>query len=36
MEYYHLEVDNHSSITANGILSETYIDFDNYNRFEKV
>lgn len=27
--YYHLELDEHSSIVANGILSESYLDAKN-------
>jgi len=35
IEYYHFELESHSVVTANGILSETYLDFNNYSRFEK-
>jgi len=28
VEYYHLELASHSSIVANGVLSETYLDLD--------
>lgn len=33
--YYHLELPKHYCIIANGILSETYKDFDNRHVFEK-
>jgi len=33
IEYYHLELDSHSSLLANGILSESYLDFDTRNIF---
>ena len=32
--YYHLELDNHSAVIANGILSETYLDVNNRYIFE--
>ena len=34
IEYYHLECENHSSIYANGVLPETYLDFNNRDGFE--
>lgn len=35
IEYYHLELEDHSIIMANGALAETYLDFDNKReRFE--
>jgi hypothetical protein len=33
--YYHLELPNHYSIIANGILTETYKDFGNKHVFDK-
>jgi hypothetical protein len=33
VEYYHLELDVHSAIIANGILSETYLDFNTRGIF---
>ena len=35
VEYYHLECENHSAIIANGVLSESYLDTNNRNVFEK-
>lgn len=32
VEYYHLELESHSSILANGVLSESYLVFNN-NRY---
>jgi len=29
VEYYHLECKKHTSIFANGLLSESYLDLDN-------
>jgi len=34
IEYYHLQLESHSSIVANGVLAETYFDFDNSAIFE--
>ena len=34
VEYYHLELDEHSVIIANNILSETYLEFNTRNIFE--
>jgi antigen 43 len=34
IHYYHLELNDHASIIANGVLSETYKDFDNRYVFE--
>ena len=34
VEYYHLECEYHSSIFANGILSESYLYLNNRNIFE--
>jgi hypothetical protein len=36
VHYYHLELNEHSSIIANGVLSETYLDFNNHNIFENI
>ena len=33
--YYHLELESHSAIMANGVLSESYLDVDNRHIFEK-
>jgi hypothetical protein len=33
--YYHLELESHFAITANGILSESYLDFNTRNIFEE-
>lgn len=35
VEYYHLECENHSAIVANGVLSESYLDTNNRNVFQK-
>jgi len=35
VEYYHLELQKHSAIVANGILSESYLEFNNRHIFEK-
>lgn len=35
LEYYHLELPSHYCIIANGILTETYKDFDNRFVFER-
>lgn len=34
VEYYHLECENHSTIIANGVLSESYLNMDNRSVFE--
>ena len=34
VEYYHLELKDHSAIIANGVLSESYLDFNTRNIFE--
>jgi hypothetical protein len=34
VHYYHLELNKHSSIVANGVLSESYLDFNNRIVFE--
>lgn len=34
IEYYHLELESHSAIVANGVLSESYLDVDNRVIFE--
>ena len=34
VEYYHLELESHSAIVANGVLAESYLDFDNRVIFE--
>lgn len=34
IEYYHLELESHSAIVANGVLSESYLDFENHVIFE--
>jgi hypothetical protein len=36
IHYYHLELKDHASIIANGVLSETYKDFDNRYVFENT
>jgi hypothetical protein len=33
IEYYHFEVETHSSVLANGVLSETYLNYDNRDIF---
>jgi hypothetical protein len=33
IDYYHFETDKHSAIVANGILSETYLDYSSRNVF---
>lgn len=33
--YYHLELDTHMAIVANGILAESYVDVGNRHVFEK-
>lgn len=36
-DYYHIELEEHSVITANGVLSESYLDTSNYlHQKEKV
>ena len=36
VEYYHLELEAHSSVVANGILAETFLDCSNSrNVFKK-
>lgn len=35
IEYYHVEVKDHSVINANGILAESYFDSDNRVIFEQ-
>ena len=35
IEYYHFELPEHSSVIANGILTESYLDFDLKNVFDK-
>jgi hypothetical protein len=32
--YYHLELENHSAVIANGLLAETYLDVHNRHVFE--
>lgn len=34
VEYYHLECENHSTVIANGIVSESYLNMDNRSVFE--
>lgn len=34
VEYYHFECDKHSAIYANGVLAETYLDFDTRYLFD--
>ena len=34
VEYYHIELESHSAIIANGILSESYLDLNNRHVFE--
>lgn len=34
VEYYHFELNEHASVIANGVLSESYLDFNNRNVFE--
>jgi len=34
VQYYHFELNHHSSVIANGVLSESYLDFNNRNVFE--
>jgi len=34
VHYYHFELNNHSSVIANGVLSESYLDFSTRNVFE--
>lgn len=33
VEYYHFELESHSSVIANGILSESFLDLHNYKTF---
>jgi hypothetical protein len=35
IEYYHLELDTHSCVLANGVLSESYLDFTARSAFIK-
>ena len=35
VEYYHIECENHMGIYANGILSESYLEKNNRDVFEK-
>ena len=30
VEYYHLELESHFSVIANGVLSESYLHFDGH------
>jgi hypothetical protein len=34
VEYYHVELDSHSAVFANGILSESYLALNNRHVFE--
>jgi hypothetical protein len=34
VEYYHLECENHNTVIANGVLSESYLNMDNRSVFE--
>jgi hypothetical protein len=34
VEYYHIELETHSAIIANGVLSESYLDVNNRDIFE--
>ena len=34
VEYYHVELESHSAILANGVLSESYLDYENRFVFE--
>lgn len=34
VEYYHLECERHSTIFANGVLSESYLDLNNRTVFD--
>jgi hypothetical protein len=34
VEYYHLELKDHFAIIANGVLSESYLDFNTRSIFE--
>lgn len=34
IHYYHFELEQHSCIIANGVLSESYLDFNTRNMFE--
>ena len=34
VEYYHLECEHHSTIIANGVLSESYLDINNRDVFD--
>jgi len=34
VEYYHFELETHSSIVANGALSESYINHNNREFFD--
>ena len=36
VEYYHFELESHSSVIANGVLSETYLNFNTRGIFEKT
>ena len=36
VHYYHIELDSHYAITANGLLSETYLDFETRGAFQNI
>ena len=36
IHYYHIELEQHSCIIANDVLSESYLDFNNRTTFENT